>query len=81
MTDVLKGVKTVAVGAAMIVLPPLLEYVGGIDWRTVVPDNFSWAVPMISGAVMIALRWVTKTPIFQKSASVDPTDPRLGGLQ
>lgn len=81
MDKFLSGLKTVTIGLVMIMLPPAVEYIGHIDWRLLVPDQFVWAVPMISGGVMIALRLVTKTAVFQKAASVDPADPALGGLQ
>jgi hypothetical protein len=77
----LSGFKTVAIGAAMVALPPIAQYIGGIDWTQVVPASMVWAAPMISGAVMLGLRFFTRTAIFQKAQSVDPTDPRLGGLQ
>lgn len=77
----LAGFKTVATGAAMVVLPPLVQYVGGIDWTKALPASVVWAAPMVSGAIMLVLRWFTNTPVFQQSASVNPADPRLGGLQ
>lgn len=81
MSNIFSGFKTVAVGAAMVAMPPMVQYVGGIDWTQVVPASMVWAAPMISGAVMLGLRFFTRTAIFQQAQSIDPTNRSLGGLQ
>lgn len=56
----MKGYKTLAIGAAMVVLPPLLSYLAGINWSDYVSPQVA---VMISGVIMVALRVVTNTPI------------------
>ena len=54
-----KGWKTFAYGGLLVVLPPLLAFVGQIDWaHSGLPP---WAV-MLIGAGVIALRSITSTP-------------------
>ena len=81
MSSILSGFKTVAVGAAMVAMPPMAQYIGGVDWTQVIPASMVWAAPMISGAVMLALRFFTRTAIFQQAQSIDPMNSSLGGLQ
>lgn len=56
----MKGFKTIAIGAAMVVLPPLLSYLAAINWSDYVSSQVAM---MISGMIMIALRIVTTTPV------------------
>lgn len=81
INKLLTGFKTLIVSLLLIILPPVLQYLLGFDWRSLIPDNYVWASPMIVGIIMGGLRWFTKTAIFQKAQSVNPADPRLGGLQ
>lgn len=55
----IKGYKTYIVGFLMVVAPPALTYLAGLDWTKIVSPQ--WA-PVIAGAAMIALRSVTNTP-------------------
>ena len=57
------GFKTVLVGLAMAILPPLTQYLGMIKWETVLPFPWNWVA---SGITMIVLRALTTTPIFKK---------------
>lgn len=55
-----KGWRTVGFGLALAVLPNALTYLAGVDWTKVVGPN---AAAAIAGAVVIALRAITTTPI------------------
>ena len=58
----MKGWKTVAFGALMIVAPQLLNYFAAVDWRAIgVSPGISAAI----GAIIIGLRAITSTPIGQ----------------
>jgi hypothetical protein len=52
--------KTVWVGVLMGIVPVLLQYLAGIDWTQVVPTEYAG---MVAGAIMIAMRFVTSSPI------------------
>lgn len=58
-----KGLKTVAFGLALVVIPPAVTYLGGVDWTAlgISPTN-SAAI----GLVVIGLRAVTNTAIGSK---------------
>lgn len=56
----MKGYRTILLGALMIMLPPLFNYLIGIKWSDYVSADTAF---MINGALMIALRAVTTTPI------------------
>jgi len=60
----MKGWRTVIFGALMVIGPPLLTYVAGVDWKSL---GVSPAVSAAIGAIVIALRAVTNTPIGLKS--------------
>lgn len=70
----MKGWKTVTFGLFMIVVPPALNYLGGIDWQSL---GISPAESAVIGAVIIALRAVTSTPIG-KAAGFLAILPALG---
>lgn len=59
----MQGYRTVLVGLAMVLLPPALQYLAGIHWELYVPAAY---VPVITGVIMIAMRFVTKTPVGTK---------------
>lgn len=52
--------KTVWVGIMMGLVPVLLQYLAGIDWTQILPPEY---VGVVAGAIMIAMRLVTSTPI------------------
>ena len=54
------GWRTIAVGGVMAVGPTLLTYLGGVDWTKLVGPN---AAVALSGAIMIAMRIITTTPV------------------
>lgn len=56
----MKGFKTVIFGVLMVIAPPALTYLAGVDWTQFVGAN---AALVISGLVTIGLRVVTTTPI------------------
>lgn len=60
----LTGWKTVIFGAAMVIVPPLMTYVGGINWTSL---GVSPGVSAAIGLVIIGLRAVTSTSIGSKS--------------
>ena len=60
----MKGWRTLIFGALMVVGPPLLTYVAGVDWKAL---GVSPAVSAAIGAVVIALRAMTDTPIGSRS--------------
>lgn len=59
----MKGYRTLLVGAAMVVAPPLLTYLAGVNWSDYVSPSTAL---MISGMITIALRVVTTTPVGGK---------------
>lgn len=59
----MKGLRTILVGLGMAVLPVVTQYIGAIDWATVLPAPYSWVV---AGAVMVLMRLVTDTPVLKK---------------
>ncbi|MGD0564523.1 MAG: hypothetical protein ABSA66_15710 [Roseiarcus sp.] len=60
----MKGFKTIAFGLALVVIPPAVTYLGGVDWTTL---GLSPGVSAAIGLVVIALRAVTTTAIGAKS--------------
>jgi hypothetical protein len=56
----MKGYRTILIGALMVVLPPLLTYLAGVNWADYVSPS---TAAMISGLLMIVLRAVTNTPV------------------
>jgi sorbitol-specific phosphotransferase system component IIBC len=60
----MKGWKTVMFGALLVVAPPLVQYIGGVDWTAF---GLSPAAASVIGLVVIGLRAVTNTAIGQKS--------------
>jgi hypothetical protein len=60
----MKGFKTVAFGLALVVIPPTVTYLGGVDWTTL---GLSPGVSAAIGFVVIGLRAVTNTAIGAKS--------------
>jgi hypothetical protein len=57
------GFKTVIIGLLMAVLPVATQYMGAIDWNTLLPAP--WGM-VAGGVVMIVMRYFTTTPMFQK---------------
>ncbi len=60
----MKGFKTILFGLALVVIPPAVTYLGGVDWTTL---GLSPAVSAGIGLAVIALRAVTTTPVGAKS--------------
>jgi enolase len=56
------GLRTILVGAAVALGPPLLQYVGGVDWSSVLPAP--WGT-VAAGVIMVAMRFITSTPVGQ----------------
>lgn len=58
----MQGFKTVITGAVLAIVPPLTDYLGMVDW-SFLGENTGFVV---GGVLMVLLRAVTKTPIFDK---------------
>lgn len=56
----MKGFRTVLYGLALVIIPPALTYLAGIDWTQYVSPNIAIA---ITGAITLGLRILTTTPI------------------
>jgi len=52
--------KTVWTGILMGLVPVLLQYLAGIDWTQILPAEYAGVTV---GAIMIAMRFVTSTPL------------------
>jgi hypothetical protein len=63
MNASLKGWRTVLFGLAVIVVPPALTYLGGIDWTSF---GISPAVAGVIGVAIISLRAATSTALGVK---------------
>lgn len=59
----MQGYRTISVGLAMALLPTALQYLAGVSWEAVVPPQY---VPVISGVIMIAMRFITTSPVGVK---------------
>lgn len=59
----MKGFKTIAFGLVMIVAPPALVYLGGVDWTSL---GISPSASAAIGAIIIGLRAVTNSSIGSK---------------
>ncbi len=60
----MKGFKTIAFGLTLVVIPPAVTYLGGVDWTTL---GLSPTVSAAIGLVVIGLRAVTNTALGAKS--------------
>ena len=56
----MKGYRTIIIGLAMAIAPAGLTYLLGVDWPSLVGPNAAMA---IAGALTIAMRIVTTTPV------------------
>ena len=59
-----KGFKTITFGFFLALVPPALVYLGGVDWQSL---GVSPGLAAFLGAVIVALRGMTNTPIFKRS--------------
>lgn len=57
------GYRTLLVGLLIVIGPPAMDYVAGIDWTQYVGPKWG---PVIAGSVMLAMRLVTTTGVFKK---------------
>lgn len=58
----MKGLRSVAVGLGIAIGPVALQYLGGVDWSSIISPPWDMVA---AGAVMIAMRFATNTPIGQ----------------
>ncbi len=63
----LAGFKTFALGLGLTIVPQIISYVGNFDF--VKEFGLSPNAASVIGVVMIALRAVTSTPIFNQKPS------------
>lgn len=61
--DTLKGWKTIGFNLLLVIIPPGLTYLAGVDWTKLLSPT--WA-PVIVGAIGLGLRIVTTTPVGTK---------------
>ena len=59
----MKGYRTILVGLAMAIAPAAMTYLGGLDWTQLVGPNSAMAM---AGAITIAMRIITTTPVGGK---------------
>ncbi len=59
----LKGWRTIAFNLLLVVVPPALTYLAGLNWEQYLSPT--WA-PVIAGFIGIALRAVTTSPVGKK---------------
>lgn len=59
----MKGFKTIAFGFLLAIVPSGLDYLAGIDWTKIVDPTLA---SIISGAIIIALRFKTDTKVLKK---------------
>lgn len=71
--DRIKGFKTVGFGLLLVVAPPALTYLAGLDWTKLIGPN---AAMVVSGIIVILLRYVTTTPIGQGQDGNTPAPPK-----
>lgn len=57
------GYKTIIWGLFLATATPALQYLAGLDWTQIVNPTYAG---LVVGAITIALRYVTKTPIGKK---------------
>ncbi|MEH6725755.1 MAG: hypothetical protein V7703_06300 [Hyphomicrobiales bacterium] len=66
----MKGFRTLIVNAAIVAVPVMIEtlaFLDAFDWRSVLPpENAGWLV-MVIGLLNIWLRFMTTTPVGQKT--------------
>ena len=55
------GLRTIAVGLLMAVIPVVTQYFGAVDWNSVLPAPWSFVAASV---VMVIMRLVTSTPVF-----------------
>jgi hypothetical protein len=58
----MQGFKTILIGLLMAIIPVATQYLGAIDWNTVLPAP--WGM-VAGGIVMIVMRFLTSTPVFK----------------
>lgn len=62
----MKGYKTLFWNAFLVIVGALLPWLAGVDWTQYVSPTMA---AIVVAVVNLALRFVTTTPIFQKSPS------------
>ena len=58
----MKGLRTILVGLAIAIGPVAVQYLGGVDWSSIIPAPWD---SVIAGAIMIGMRFITSTPVAQ----------------
>ncbi len=63
----LKGWRTLGFSLLLIIIPPALHYLAGVNWTEYLSPT--WA-PVVAGGIALALRIVTTTPIFKSAVMI-----------
>jgi hypothetical protein len=59
----MQGYKTISLGLAMAILPEALKYLNLVDWTQYIPPQYA---PIVTGLLMVAMRFMTTTPVGVK---------------
>lgn len=59
----MKGYRTIIIGLIMVIGPPALTYLAGVDWVSLIGPDGAF---LVSGVVMIAMRYFTTAPLGKK---------------
>ena len=59
----MKGYRTIIIGLIMVIGPPALTYLAGVDWVSLIGPT---GALLVSGVVMIAMRYFTTTRLGKK---------------
>lgn len=68
----LRGYRTLAFGAAVAALPPVLDYLNVVNWQTL---GIKPTTGVMIGAAIIGLRAATKSPVFKQPEPPTPPSP------
>ncbi|MDE2102516.1 MAG: hypothetical protein KGL39_35040 [Patescibacteria group bacterium] len=61
----MKGYRTIFVGLLLAIGPAALQYLGGVDWNSLIGPSGAFVV---AGMIQIALRFITTTPVGKSDA-------------
>lgn len=56
----MKGYRTILVGLALAIGPAALQYLGAVDWTSIIGAQGAF---FVSGAITIVMRALTSTPV------------------
>lgn len=64
--DIMKGYRTISVGLALAIGPAALQYLGAVDWATLIGPTGAF---FVSGLIAIFMRAITSTPVGKPDAA------------